>query len=235
MYARTVEDQTLTFGVSGKLWEGSLIMIDSETESLWAHLLGEAMEGPLAGQKLETIPSVISDWKTWKAGNPTTTVLNMELTTSAYKRKFQQTQGGLLIGLVEGDAAAGWDFELLANKRIRNDAVGNRSVLVTFDPVSTTAIVFDRSLADQMLEFELTDGVVTDKQTGSVWNPLTGTSIAGELEGNKLRQLPAVVSHHTAWMMFHPESAMIFGEQSTNIPQTVSDGVTVPETDTIAE
>ena len=44
-----VKDRKLTLCVSGKLWNRSLIMMDKETDSLWSHLLGEAMAGPLEG------------------------------------------------------------------------------------------------------------------------------------------------------------------------------------------
>ena len=44
MYARTVQGRTLNFAVSGLLWENSLVMVDDATESLWSHLLGEAMQ-----------------------------------------------------------------------------------------------------------------------------------------------------------------------------------------------
>ena len=47
MYASQVEEQTLTFAVSGMLWKRSLVMVDSETKTLWSHLLGKAMRGKL--------------------------------------------------------------------------------------------------------------------------------------------------------------------------------------------
>ena len=47
MYARKTKERTLTFGVSGMLWNRSLVMYDRETKSLWSHMLGEAMQGRL--------------------------------------------------------------------------------------------------------------------------------------------------------------------------------------------
>jgi hypothetical protein len=47
VYARTVNGRTLTFGVSGKLIRNSLVMYDRETHSLWTHLTGGAIDGPL--------------------------------------------------------------------------------------------------------------------------------------------------------------------------------------------
>ncbi len=45
MYDRKVKDQTLTFAVSGLLWNSSLVMLDQETGSLWSHILGTCERG----------------------------------------------------------------------------------------------------------------------------------------------------------------------------------------------
>ena len=45
MYARDVNGQLLTFGVSGKLIMNGLVMFDRETGSLWAHINGQAVDG----------------------------------------------------------------------------------------------------------------------------------------------------------------------------------------------
>ena len=59
------------------LWESSLVMVDSETKTLWSHILGEAMQGPLQGETLEVIPSVMTEWKNWISKYPESTVMFM--------------------------------------------------------------------------------------------------------------------------------------------------------------
>ena len=56
------------------LWNRSLVMIDEETGSLWSHLLGEAMQGPLQGTQLEAVPSEMVTWESWRREHPQTTV-----------------------------------------------------------------------------------------------------------------------------------------------------------------
>ncbi len=75
--------ETLTLAVSGKLWNRSLVMVDTETESLWSHLLGKAMEGELKGTVLETLPATMVSWQSWKADHPATTVTASGMTTSS--------------------------------------------------------------------------------------------------------------------------------------------------------
>jgi len=69
VYGRRVEGQTLTLGVSGKLWRNSLVMFDRETGTLWSQITGEAVEGPLKGKRLEKLAvasreTTFEDWVT---------------------------------------------------------------------------------------------------------------------------------------------------------------------------
>ncbi len=78
MYDRDLEGETLTFGVSGKLWKNALIMYDRQTDSLWSHLTGEAVLGPLKGQRLKTYPAAMLRYSEWKHLYPETLVLKKE-------------------------------------------------------------------------------------------------------------------------------------------------------------
>ena len=75
MYAREVDGQELKFGVSGKLIMNALVMYDRETDSLWSQFTGEAVEGPLAGARLELIPAQLVTWRAWKEQHPDTLAL----------------------------------------------------------------------------------------------------------------------------------------------------------------
>ena len=67
-------------------------MYDKETETHWSHILGEAMEGKLLGKKLEVLPSVMTDWKTWSKKHPDSKVLWMSRTSRRFKNKYYQQQ-----------------------------------------------------------------------------------------------------------------------------------------------
>jgi len=51
--------EILNFEVSGMLRNSDMVMMDTETESLWQQLTGEAIVGTYAGTTLPTIPSMI--------------------------------------------------------------------------------------------------------------------------------------------------------------------------------
>ncbi len=76
MYAREINDQEFTFGVSGKLIRNVLVMYDRQTDSLWSQLLGEAVQGEMVGTKLEFLPAWMTTWEEWKALHPNTLALD---------------------------------------------------------------------------------------------------------------------------------------------------------------
>ncbi len=75
VYDRRVGDQTLTLHVSGKLYHNDLVMLDSETGSLWPQILGKAAVGRLSGQELNLIASTTTTWEAWRASHAGTQVL----------------------------------------------------------------------------------------------------------------------------------------------------------------
>jgi hypothetical protein len=96
VYDREVAGRELTFGVSGMLYRNSLIMYDRETGSLWSHLLGAAIRGPLEGARLRLIPSTFTTWETWRRAHPETLVLSpANAPYDAYEGYYESGQTGI--------------------------------------------------------------------------------------------------------------------------------------------
>lgn len=78
VFDRRVGGETLTFGVSGLLFNSNLLMFDRRpaavAESLWSQLLLAAVTGPAAGARLEALPFDLTSWGEWRAARPDTTV-----------------------------------------------------------------------------------------------------------------------------------------------------------------
>ena len=206
MYARRVNGETLTFGVSGMLWNHSLVMYDPETGSLWSHILGEAMHGPLKGKELEQVPSVMTDWQTWRTGHPNSTVVTLSRTSREYRREFYRQPERFVLAIVEKGKAKAWGFDLLRRNPVVNDLIADRPVVITYDEASVTARMYDRRIGQRLLTFRKQDSKLVDRETGSTWNSLTGRALAGPLAGKYLQALPAIVSYKKVWYEFHPDS-----------------------------
>lgn len=205
MYASEVKERRLTFVVSGMLWQRSLVMMDLETRSLWSHLLGRAMRGPLQGAELESIPSVMTDWKTWRLQHPESTVLNLSRTSREYRREFYRDRSQFVIGMADGTARA-WPFDELAHQSIVNDQFNDEPALIVFLKDSATALIYDRRLGERTLSFDDKDGKLVDRETGSQWDGSSGKALGGPLLGESLRRKVGIVSYRRAWEKFHPHS-----------------------------
>jgi len=206
VYASKVNDQKLTFVVSGMLWNRSLVMQDLETGSLWSHILGEAMQGKLKGTHLEQIPSVMTDWGTWRKQHPGGSVVVWNRTSRNFTHEIYARPEAFVLGIVVEGKAKAWGFDYLTKNPAVNDTFQERPVLVAFEKTSVTARMYDRKIKDRVLTFRFSDGNWTDKETDSNWNIVTGVATHGSLKGAQLTALPAIVSFRAAWKTFHPRS-----------------------------
>jgi hypothetical protein len=226
VYSRIIDGQETTFGVSGKLIRNVLVMYDRNTESLWSQLLGEAVEGELKGTKLEYFPSVMTTWAEWKAQYPDTVALVKGFSGSSdpYDSYYASGRAGVIgetyqddrlqtkqfvVGVALGDGAAAYPFSVLSLEPVVNDEVGGNPILVVFGDDSVTSAVFSREVGDQTLTFSLEDPeslALTDAETGSTWQGLTGQATGGPLAGERLPRLKSTNSFWFGWKDFYPDT-----------------------------
>jgi len=102
-----------------------------------------------------------------------------------------------VIGVVINGAAKAYPLSVMTWHEIANDELGGVPISVTFCPLCNAAIVFDRRLDGQVLDFGTTgklrnsDLVMWDRQTESWWQQFTGEGIIGEMTGKRLKIIPA--------------------------------------------
>jgi hypothetical protein len=158
VYGRRVAGRTLTFGVSGMLYRNSLVLYDRETGTLWSHLLGVAIKGPLAGTRLETIPSELTTWSAWRRSHPATRVLGPgQAPYDAYESYYGSGQRGIvrvrrkderlgqkdLVLAVLAPAAKAYAFRDLERRGRIADTLAGRAVEIVYDSDARSASAFD--------------------------------------------------------------------------------------------
>jgi hypothetical protein len=120
---------------------------------------------------------------------------------------FLESQEPVVTLELNGEARA-YPIQILVWHEIVNDVLGGVAVAVTFCPLCNTAIVFDRRVDGETLDFGTTgnlrdsDHVMYDRQTESWWQQFGGRALVGELTGSKLEQLPTRI---LAWRDFERE------------------------------
>jgi hypothetical protein len=235
VYDRRIKGKGLTFGVSGKLHANSLIMYDRQTDSLWSHLVGAAVSGPMKGEKLKPIQSMFTHWNTWKKLHPDSKVLTSGrggFLTSArdpYESYYRSSDTGIIptrhsdkriypkeyvLGLILNDKAKAFPFSVLSRRSVVNDEFAGVPLLIVFDEETTTGVIFTRKLHGKTLSFKRTQlerekGMfLVDAESGSVWQALTGRAVEGPLKGKKLEALPITPSFWFGWVDHYPNTQL---------------------------
>ena len=229
MYAREIDGETHSFGVSGKLIMNALVMFDYETLTLWSQFLGEAVRGELKGTKLEFLPVTHTTWELWLEAQPNTQVLdkNGGYRFDSYDGYYRGGSAGvideritdnrldrkeLLVGVRAGDATKAFPFEELRRSRVVNDAVGDLPVVVFFEAASETGLAYDREVDGRLLTFSLVGegtgaaAAITDAETGTVWRVLSGRGVQGPLAGKTLKRAESFLSFWFAWKDWNPDT-----------------------------
>lgn len=212
VYARPIhEGRPLTFGVSGMLWRASLIMFDRETGSLWSHVTGKAVSGPLEGTRLRMLPALHTAWGLWRATHSDTLVLEKPSRWVATEpHRWEPTYA---LGLVVDGEAIGFPFGELARAPLAHLTFAGRPLLVVYIGPAATAVAFwreadGRALAFHRLARHGTGWRMRDRETGSVWNAVTGEALGGPLAGRELRHVPATQAFLSSWRDLYPTGVM---------------------------
>ncbi len=208
VYDRQQDDKVLTFFGSGLVWEQTLLLQDQSSGSLWSQLLGKAMEGERKGQTLQVIPTVLTDWRSWKEKNPLTSVMTLSPMTHFYNSDcYNGRLGKYLIGTKQpGHRPMAWRFDQLVHEPVLNDSYAGQPIVVVFQEKTGSATIFGRQLDGETLIFDQHELGISDRQSQSVWDPLTGVAISGPRQGQQLQVQIAIPSFSGPWDQFHTDS-----------------------------
>lgn len=220
-YSREVENETLEFGVSGKLIDANLVMYDRSTESYWNQISGKAIVGPRVPQELELKFSSITTWGKWKEGHPDTKVLSRNTgiySASTYERDsyagYEDSERvgfgvedvddrlpskELVYGINFDNNSKAYTAEDLETESLIRDRIGEETVLIFKNPDDGTVVALVKE--DDGFNFTLEEERIVDSQ-GNSWN-FEGEQINGTGEMQKINPQGF---YWFAWSKFNPET-----------------------------
>ena len=230
MFSRTVDGREYTFGVSGKLWRNGLVMYDHQTDTLWSGVTGEALQGPLTGKHL-TIRAAVPKvrWRDWRAAYPHSQVLTshgvQDIDEDRYASYHASPQTGLflpehinaqlppkalIMGIRIGEQARAYPLQVFTQAKIVTDHFAGKDLVVYRDAESEASAVYERRVDGQLLSFKPGPmwTLLEDTTTGSTWDIVTGTAVAGPLAGKRLHRVPHHHSYWFAWADFYPHTTL---------------------------
>jgi hypothetical protein len=132
-----------------------------------------------------------------------------------------------VLGLCRNGVAKFYHFEIMPDGAVINDEIGDEQVVIVFDRNSGTAIPYFSKVDGQELTFFAVEPAgdlpieFQDVETRTQWNML-GHAISGELEGQKLEQVPAYNSMRFAWDTYWQGAPIWDGEGIIDAPPTIT-------------
>ena len=163
VYERTTSQGDGTFGVSGLLYQSNLLMYDRATQSLWDQIRGEAVVGPLTGEKLTRVKSDVVSLLTVKESWPEAKVLS---TITGHVRSYdtdpyegydqieavyfpvgtvdeREISKKLVYGIVVDGMAKAYTLDAVSAEEWIQDVIGGVKILAQYDK-ATERVRFTR-------------------------------------------------------------------------------------------
>lgn len=214
-----------TFGVSGLLYNGNLILYDRATDSNWSQLKLQCVNGSSIGEEPQLYNIVESTWNTWKSNYPNTKVLTLN---TGYVRDYgtypygpyREDHDFLLFpisetnttlpskervhAIIDNNTTKAYQLSSFVNGNLIRESInGNEYLIVGHDKLINS---FELTTDNENLDFELDiEGLqifFTDNE-GNKWDVL-GTCVEGPRSGEILSTSKSVMGYWFAIAAFYP-------------------------------
>jgi thiol-disulfide isomerase/thioredoxin len=229
-FRRASGGRVLSMEVPG-VYNGTIILRDRETRTLWAPFSGRGIEGPLAGEKLGRFPVVLTHWDEWVARHAGTDVLwdrpaareghgawyrpgswgivsQMGATLPGLDPRLPES--ALVYGVEAGASAKAYPLaQVERHGGVVNDEAGPTAVLVLARG-AFEASGYERRLKGRLLTFRPSSppgDELSDVETGSRWS-WEGVALDGPLRGERLAALDGYSVEWHVWSSYHPGAAL---------------------------
>ncbi len=219
----------LTFGVSGKILDNALVMVDRQSGSFWPQSRLRAVEGTLAGTPLTLLASSQMPWSEWVALHPTTTLARDDLRLQAGGRPTlpllrvpgsaaavaEQGAPSYVLGVASATTARAFPLAQVERAGVVNEELAGSPpfLLVALGEPGAVA-AWQRNVGGRTLTFFQVGSQLQDRETGSRWDPRSGVAQSGPLAGEQLESFPVLLVHWLGWKALYPDSAIWQGEPS---------------------
>lgn len=205
-------------------------MRDEETGSWWQQVTGEAIQGPLKGQRLRPVFHDELTFGLWKREKPEGRVLRPDeqiaqagkyapanweermtkvpVTTSfALDKSFEPRT--LVIGLTINGVSKAYPFDALVKQDLILDDVAGIPIFIVIGDDKRSVRAFERVVDGHKLEFFVKPNAssltLVDAETGSEWD-FTGKATGGQLGGRQLKKIAVLNDYWFDWETYNPKT-----------------------------
>jgi hypothetical protein len=231
VWESTVNGRQLHFHLAG-INNQNFIMRDEETGSWWQQVTGEAIQGPLKGQRLQPVYHDELTFGLWKHEKPQGRVLRPDEEIARAKRYASAdwekkmlsvpvatshaldpslTPRTLVVGVTINGVSRAYPFEALLRQNPILDEVGGVPIILAVADDKKSVRAFDRRLDNRKLELFLKSQSyvwrLVDAETASEWD-FTGKAVAGSLNGKELKRIAVLNDYWFDWKTYNPNTTV---------------------------
>ena len=127
-----------------------------------------------------------------------------------------------VIALEIDGLAKAYPLQILIWHEIANDKLAGVPVAVTFCPLCYSAIVFDRRVNGETLEFGVSgllrhsDMIMYDRKTESLWQQFSGEALVGDYTGTQLSIIPSQLISFEQFRRSYPDAEVLSRDTGYN-------------------
>ena len=205
-------------------------MRDEETGSWWQQVTGEAILGPLKGQRLKSVFHDELTFATWKREQPQGRVLKPDAgiaqsnnyAPANWEERMAKVRVAtshvldnsleprrLVIGITVNGVSKAYPLDAVLRQSPIMDDLGGLPIFVVAGEDKRSVRAFERTVDGRKLEFFLKPGnsqwVLIDSGTGSEWD-FTGKATSGPLSGKQLKKVAGLNDYWFDWKAYNPKT-----------------------------
>jgi hypothetical protein len=227
-FSRRIEERVLSFGLTGQLYCGNSVLYDRETGTDWLQLNGEPLRGPYHGRA--RLQAKTLEYSTWERiqHRRDLRVLAPIRRIEEYRR-FQREMEAEHLGQKVVESERPLDPRLLpytkglgirvqgescfypldphGSRSLYQDTAGGWSILLLRGSPGESSRILRRHHRGRVLEFDLIDGVLADRETASTWSD-EGLCTDGPLAGERLETPFYTEVYWFVWAALYPETRL---------------------------
>ncbi len=120
-----------------------------------------------------------------------------------------------VIGVALADAAHAYPVHLMEHHQIVNGRLGEKPVVVAYDPLTGIPLAYQRTVKGRVLTFGVSgllyrgQFLLYDRETESLWAHYEGRAVSGPLAGTRLTRLQTRQEPMGAWFKRHPQTQVL--------------------------
>jgi hypothetical protein len=217
-FSRMVEGQALVFDFSGMTLDNAMVMKDRQSETLWSQVQLQAVEGAMAGTRLELLASNQMTWQEWASQFPDTTLVidprapmketSLVPVVPSGPMVDPEAYHGYVAGVAREDVAMAFPLDAVSQEGVVNSEIAELPILLVAGTETGAVTVWNRSVEGQVLTFTRQGDQLMDEETQSVWNPDTGVAESGTMQGTTLTVADVWICDWRGWLDAYPGTSL---------------------------